>query len=303
MHWRSPFIIPVEDVDFVPGTDGKGVILDTKEGRVAHLADMVVDASGDADVFSRAGASCTEQKSIVSHWCFEMEPETMMEALASGKVVDAMKVRWLGLRPGVDNNSSGLTHFHGTTIDGVNGYIRLSRKLAREYLDQRDNPGYAMTSLPHIPQFRMTRRINGIKTLDMSSYDQFQEDSVGCVCNGLACPAPVYELPYGTLIDPDIRNMIAAGRIIAASGDGWEMMRLLPACAFTGQVAGTAAALAIDRGTSVRDVDIGLLQKSLEQAGVIIHIPPYMRGNVNTAVIQPKTTADPMVKSDALSYH
>lgn len=23
MHWRSPFIIPVEDVDFVPGTDGQ----------------------------------------------------------------------------------------------------------------------------------------------------------------------------------------------------------------------------------------------------------------------------------------
>lgn len=27
MHWRSPFIIPVEDVDFVPGTDGPGKVL------------------------------------------------------------------------------------------------------------------------------------------------------------------------------------------------------------------------------------------------------------------------------------
>lgn len=280
-----------------------GVVLETKQGRVAYMADMVVDASGDADVFSRAGASCVEQKSIVSHWCFELEPETMRSALESGKVVDAMRLRWLGLRPGVDNDASELPRFYGTTLDGINSYIQLSRKLAREYLDHRDNASYAMTSLPLIPQFRMTRRITGIKELDMDSSNQFQEDSVGCVCNGLACPAPVYELPYGTLVDPHIKNMIAAGRIISASGDGWEMMRLIPACAFTGQVAGTAASIAIDQGTSIQDVDIKTLQNSLEQTGVIIHIPHYMKGNVNTTVIQPKYTSDPLVKSDALSYH
>jgi len=226
-----------------------------------------------------------------------------MKALESGKVVDAMRIRWLGLRPGVDNTTSELTRFFGTTIDSINGYIRVSRKVARGYLDQRDNPGYAMTSLPLIPQFRMTRRITGIKELDMFSSNQFQEDSVGCVCSGLTCPAPVYELPYGTLIDPKIKNLIAAGRIIAASGDGWEMMRLIPSCAFTGQVAGTAASLAIDQGTSLQNVDIRTLQKLLEKTGVIIHIPEYMKGNMNTLEFQPKITADPLVKSDALSYH
>jgi hypothetical protein len=281
----------------------KGVVLETKQGRIAYMADMVVDASGDADVFYRAGASCVEQKSIVSHWCYELEMETMAKAIESGKVVNAMKMRWLGLRPGVNNDASELPRFSGTTIDGVNDYIQLSRKLAREYLDQRDNATYAMTSLPLIPQFRMTRRITGIKELDTDSSNQFKEDSIGCVCNGLACPAPVYELPYGTLIDPHIKNMIAAGRIIAASGDGWEMMRLIPACAFTGQVAGTAASIAIDQGSSVQDVDIKILQKSLEKTGVIIHIPQYMKGNVNTTVIEPKIIADPLVNSDALSYH
>ena len=281
----------------------RGVVLETKQGRVAYMADMIVDASGDADVFFRAGASCVEQESIVSHWCYELEPETMMKAIDSGKVVDAMRIRWLGLRPGVDNISSELTRFFGTTIDGINGYIRLSRKVARAYLDQRDNAGYAMTSLPLVPQFRMTRRITGIKELDMSSSDQFQEDSVGCVCSGLTSPAPVYELPYGTLIDSKIKNLIAAGRIISASGDGWEMMRLIPSCAFTGQVAGTAASLAIDQGTSLQDVDIKTLQNSLEKTGVIIHIPQYMKGNTNALKIQFKTTADPLIMSDALSYH
>lgn len=50
------------------GDTCKRVIVDTKEGRVAYLADAVIDASGDADVMYRADAVCEENASIVSHW-------------------------------------------------------------------------------------------------------------------------------------------------------------------------------------------------------------------------------------------
>ena len=49
-----------------------------------------------------------------------------------------------------------------------------------------------------------------MKELDMTAADRFQDDSVGCVCSALACPAPVYELPYGTLLDPKLENIAAA---------------------------------------------------------------------------------------------
>lgn len=282
----------------------KGVTLETKQGRVALLAGMVVDASGDADVFYRAGAACEEKKSIVSHWCYELCPDVMQAGLDSGKIINTLRMRWLGLRPDVDNSNSELTHFYGTTIEGVNGYLGVSRKLARDYLDQNDGPDYAMISMPYMAQFRMTRRILGIKELDMSSADQHQEDSVGCVCSALACPAPVYELPYGALLDPNLKNIAAAGRIIAAGGTGWEMMRLIPACVFTGQVAGTAAALALEQGVSLQDIDISVLQERLAQTGVLIHMPEYLKGNKNRKTTDnPKYSADPLIKADALSYH
>lgn len=286
------------------GSRCKGVVLETKQGRVALMTGMVVDASGDADVFYRAGAECEEQKSIVSHWCYELRPDVMRAGLESGKIINTLRLRWLGLRPDVDNSSSELSHFYGTTIEGVNGYLNLSRKLARNYLDQNDAPDYAMISLPYMAQFRMTRRIRGMKELDMTAADQFQNDSVGCVCSALACPAPVYELPYGTLLDPKLENIAAAGRIIAAGGAGWEMMRLIPAAVFTGQVAGTATALALEQGTTLQEVDLTVLQNRLAETGVLIHIPDYMQGNKNrNKTDNPKYLADPLIKADALSYH
>ena len=286
------------------GARCKGIILETKQGRVALMTGMVVDASGDADVFYRAGAACQEQKSIVSHWCYELRPDVMRAGLESGRIINTLRMRWLGRRPDVDNSNSELPHFYGTTIEGVNSYLQVSRKLARDYLDQNDAPDYAMISMPYMAQFRMTRRILGMKELDMTAADRFQDDSVGCVCSALACPAPVYELPYGTLLDPKLENIAAAGRIIAAGGAGWEMMRLIPACVFTGQAAGTAAALALEQGVSLQNVDMAVLQERLAGTGVLIHIPDYLKGNQNRNVTEnPKYMADPLIKADALSYH
>ncbi len=286
------------------GSRCKGIIMDTKQGRVAYLADMVVDASGDADVMYRAGAETYEQKSIVSHWCYELDLENMKKGIETGKVINTMRLRWLGLRPDMDNSNAELTQFYGTTIEGVNGYLKLSRKLARDYLDQKDAPDYAMISMPYMAQFRMSRRITGITPLDSTKPDEYREDSVGVVCSSLACPAPVYELPYGAILDKKIENIAAAGRIVAADLKGWELMRLIPASVFSGQVAGTAAALAIDQGVALQDVDIRSLQEALAATGVIIHETEEMKGNLNNhRVDNPKYLADPLIKADALSYH
>ena len=40
--------------------------------------------------------------------------------------------------------------------------------------------------------------------------------------------------------------MLAVGRIISApQGDGWEVARVIPVCALTGEVAGKAAAFCV----------------------------------------------------------
>ena len=72
----------------------------------------------------------------------------------------------------------------------------------------------------------------------------------------------------------------------------------------TGQAAGTAAALALEQGVSLQNVDMAVLQERLAGTGVLIHIPDYLKGNQNRNVTEnPKYMADPLIKADALSYH
>ncbi len=284
------------------GNSCKGVIVENKSGRSAYMAKMVIDASGDADVIYRAGAECAEQKSIVSHWAYELDMDTLKQGLETGKIVNSFALRWIGLRPDADNSKSEMPKFYGTTSKGVNEYIRYSRNLARTYLKEHQRDDYTMLSLPTMPQFRTTRRIIGLTEFKTQPGEHL-EDSVGCVINCLEDPAPVFEFPYGAIIDKNLENMLAAGRIVAAGGAGWEIMRYIPGCVFTGQVAGTAAALALDDNRSVQEVNINKLQEKLSKTGVMIHMDESLKNTKGRPSYEnPTAPFDPHVRNDALNY-
>lgn len=111
----------------------------------------------------RAGAPTETQRSIVSHWAHEIDLDTMKKGLETGQALQALPLRWLGLRPDADNSEAEIPMYYGTTSEGVNGYIRTSRKLALDYLKQHQSPSYAQMTLPLMPQFRMTRRLVGME--------------------------------------------------------------------------------------------------------------------------------------------
>ena len=204
------------------GKTCKGVIVENKSGRTAYLAKAFVDASGDLDLMFRAGAPTETQRSIVSHWAHEIDLDTMKKGLETGQALQALPLRWLGLRPDADNSEAEIPMYYGTTSEGVNGYIRTSRKLALDYLKQHQSPSYAQMTLPLMPQFRMTRRLVGKEQLEVVP-DRYVESSIGCMIHSLEIPAEVYEFPYGGLIDTEITNIAAAGRIVSATGRGWEV--------------------------------------------------------------------------------
>ncbi len=93
------------------GGNCKGYIIESKSGRTAYLAEMVVDASGDSDVMFRAGAATEDRKSIVSHWTYEIDRASLAKGLESGKALDAIRMRWFGLRPDMDNSNSKLSYY------------------------------------------------------------------------------------------------------------------------------------------------------------------------------------------------
>lgn len=281
----------------------RGVIAENKSGRCIYEAKVIIDASGDADVMYRAGAACTTAKSIVSHWAYELDFDSIKKGLKTGEIKNAFALRWIGLRPDADNSKSEIPRFYGTESEGVNKYIRLSRQLALDFLKKKQSNDYTMLTLPYMPQFRTTRHIDGVKAFEPAAGVNL-EDSVGCMINCLDDPAEVFEFPYGAMIDKNVSNMLAAGRIVAADGIAWEITRYIPGCAFTGQAAGIAASMAAERDIRVQDVPVSELQDKLAATGVLIHIPEEVKQNKGEAAYKdPKKQFDPMIRIDSLEYN
>ncbi len=74
--------------------------------------------------------------------------------------------------------------------------------------------------------------------------------------------------PSAPLYGNKISNLLAAGRCISVTDSMWDITRVIPVCAVSGQAAGTAAALTED---AFSKLDVKLLQAKLIEDGVILH--------------------------------
>lgn len=64
----------------------------------------------------------------------------------------------------------------------------------------------------------------------------------------------VYTIPYRSLYSKNIKNLIIGGRAISTSHMAFGSTRVMATCAVIGQAGGTAAALAIEKGISPKEV-------------------------------------------------
>ena len=76
------------------------------------------------------------------------------------------------------------------------------------------------------------------------------------------------QIPYRTRVPREGEGLVAAGRCFSSDGPANNLTNLIPHCIATGQAAGTAAALALGAGVSVRKVDVRALQRNLRGQGV-----------------------------------
>jgi glycine/D-amino acid oxidase-like deaminating enzyme len=72
-----------------------------------------------------------------------------------------------------------------------------------------------------------------------------------------------YEIPYRSLLPKGVEQILVAGRCISADHGAHARTRNMPACMATGQAAGVAADVAIERGTTVRQVPLDEVQQRL----------------------------------------
>ena len=79
-----------------------------------------------------------------------------------------------------------------------------------------------------------------------------------------------YGVPYRSLLPKGVEQLLIAGRCVSADSTAAGAIRVMPPCMGMGQAAGTAAALAVKNGSTVRNVDAQVLRKVLKENGAYL---------------------------------
>lgn len=241
------------------------VIVENKSGRFGIEARSYVDATGDADIakFSGAPTALFQQGNVLAAWYYYHGRKGYgLNMLGFCDIPDEMKD---------ENYSEKLLinrRFAGLDGDELSEMVELShsRILADVIESRKTDDLHVPVTIATIPQIRMTRRIDGEYTLDSSEMHKRFDDSVGMVSDWRK-RGPIYEVPFGTLYSARMKNLVMAGRCTSVTDGMWDIMRVIPCCAVTGEAAGTAAAMADD----FTAIDIKALQSRLTANGVRLH--------------------------------
>jgi hypothetical protein len=79
-----------------------------------------------------------------------------------------------------------------------------------------------------------------------------------------------YTIPYGCLLPKKVEGLLLSGRNISGSHLAHSNFRIMSVCMALGEAAGVAAAISVDKGISLQDVDGKDVRKVLQKGGAII---------------------------------
>jgi len=266
-----------------------GVVVETKAGRQAIRSRIVIDTTGDGDVFGSAGAPGVHGSYIMTlvHRLADVDTDAALaferRDPAAAHQLDTEVKQLLGgawdmwwmltPRPGVvwcncphipgydGLDPEHLTHIE---IEGRRRFMKVIEFVRAHY------PGfqraYILDAAPQVG-VRQTRLLDG-------EYVVTKEDILGrrsfpdVVARGRD-----YYTPYRSLIPKGIDGLLVAGRCYAATPEAQRISREIPPVMVMGEAAGTAAALSLESGVAPRKVDVATLQKRLVTQGVNLGSP------------------------------
>lgn len=259
----------------VDGESVRGAVFQGKAGRFAILADTVVDATGDGDIFVSAGAEFEKVRVLPWLWfCMGgvTEPEKapgagkrFFRTVGEGKVL----LPW------------GATDKIARKIDAADPedltYAEIEcRKQVMQEVDKlrKTVPAFKDAYLCHIAdQLGITesRRLVGEYVLTREEMDKERQDTIAITGHWTKYGA-LYHIPYGSLLPKEFSNLLAAGRCISVDHRVHHATKEIPCCMATGQAAGVAAALSVERQSRAKSVNVGVLQERLERQGAILKV-------------------------------
>lgn len=263
-----------------------GGIFETKSGRQAILARVVVDASGDGDVFARAGALFELGSYIMTvvhrfanvdvEGAIAWEQAHPQEAASLHKEIKgiyggAWDYWWLctPIDGVVWCNCPHIANRNGLSVEDQTYVEYEARKRIQAALAfvRKNLPGFERAALiDTAPQLgvRQTRLLRGEYVLTKQDVfgRQWFPDRIGLGRD--------YYYPYRVMLPQGVENLLVAGRHFSATAEAQRMSREIPPMFVLGHAAGVAAALAIREGISPRQLDVSQIQDVLRQQGAIL---------------------------------
>jgi len=246
-----------------------------KSGRFAVRARVVVDATGDGDLFAAAG--CAHEKEEVLPWLWFLvggvdDAEAAQAAGAGG---------FLTIGSGRLLLPWGATPKQARRIDATSpedlSYAELAcRERVMEEFERmrREIPGAAGAHLCRIAEqigITESRRLLGRKLLRRDDVDTSFPDGVALTGHWTKYGA-TYQIPYGALLPRELSNLLVAGRCISVDHRVHHATKEIPCCMATGEAAGAAAALATSAGVAPAELDVAALRRKLLERGAILDL-------------------------------
>jgi hypothetical protein len=278
------------------GNRATGVVFESKSGRRAILAKVVIDSTGDGDLLPHAGAA----------FDVDIDPKLRIANLSLSYWIDNVNFmktddfrktnpgKWDELMRDL-MQKGGHPFFMRSNLKGQDNIVWVHPRYATssqidveeltrvEFLGRekmlltydfykKNIPGFEnsfiVLSGPQLGT-RGARRVHGDYTVtsrDLLSSEPF-EDTIAIfpdLDRGDASLAhPNTFIPYRSLLPKGVENMLVACRAFSSDQEVNNFFNLIPHCVALGEAAGAAAALSVDRGVSVRNVDFPSLRKLL----------------------------------------
>ncbi len=262
---------PVMDGDRITAVTFQG-----KQGRFAIRARVVIDATGDGDVFAAAGCAFDLERVLPWLWFRMGGVENVEQAIASGG--------WYFHTPG-----------DGRVLLPWGASERVSRKIdatdpedltfaevecRRQVMAEVDRlraevPGFRRAHVCDVAsQLGITesRRLHGDYVLRRDDVDRMFDDTIAVTGHWTKYGAR-YAIPYRALRSSRIANLLVAGRCISVDHRVHHATKEIPPCVATGEAAGTAAALAVRGRVAPATIDVGVLRDRLRNVGAIVDFP------------------------------
>ena len=227
-------------------------------------ADCFIDATGGAFLLRMAGARVFPETNYTTPWFMEINRNSGSSYYFSGD---------LHIQPLPAPAEEGSMEQVLSPAE-IQEFLRRQYREIRRYYDAmsaKERKICYPVHLPGMPQLRKIARIDAMAEIKPGEAGKFCADSVGIAADWRKA-ATAWETPYGALLPKTLRGALAAGRCINSSGDAWEVFRVIPAAAMTGEAAGIAATMASEQNIDPKDIPITDLQRELRKNGVIIHI-------------------------------